>query len=92
MESFTDRNDRSERQRCSCCNHPLRLLEDPRSLALFMEVKSAQRRALRCMNCGQVICRDCRLDGFRCACGCNAWVALPYLESAAVKSTEHQVA
>ena len=90
MVSFTDRN---QRQRCSCCDHPIRLLEDPRSLALFLEVKSAQRRALRCMNCGQVLCGDCSsLDSFRCACGCNAWVALPYLESPAAASAEHQVA
>jgi hypothetical protein len=92
MASFISINDRSKRQRCSCCGHRIRLLGDQRSLSLFLGVKSAQRRASLCMNCGRVLCSDCNQNGFRCACGCNAWVALPYLEGSTIEAVEHQFA
>jgi len=92
MTSFISTNDRFKRQRCSCCGHRIRLLGDQRSLSLFLGVKSAQRRASLCVNCGQVLCSDCNQNGFRCACGCNAWVALPYLEGSTIEAVEHPFA
>lgn len=92
MASFISGNGRSESQHCACCDRRIRVLKDQQSLALFLIAKGAQRRALQCMNCGQVLCRDCSRNGFRCACGCNAWVALPYLEGSPVEAAEHQFA
>lgn len=92
MVPFISLTDRSASQCCSCCGHRIRLLGDPQSLSIFLGVKSAQRRASRCMSCGQVLCSDCSRDSYRCACGCNAWVALPYLEGATAEATEHHFA
>ena len=86
MVSYSRRNDRSRSRRCSCCDNRIRLLNDPQSLALFIGLKSAQRRAHQCMSCGQILCNDCHDNGFQCACGCNAWVALPCLEGSTVEA------
>ena len=92
MVAFISINDRSASQYCSCCGRRIRLLGDPQSLSLFLGVKSTQRRASRCMNCRQVLCSDCSRDSYRCACGCNAWVALPYIEYSSADAAEHQFA
>ena len=67
-------------QTCTCCGRHIRLLGDQHSLALFLEEKSLQRRAFQCVNCGAVICRECRQKGLGCVCRSNAWLARPYLD------------
>lgn len=88
MVPFISRNDRFKNPRCSCCDRRIRLLGDQQSLALFLGTKSAQRRAFQCVNCGQVLCNDCSHNGYQCACKCNAWVALPYLEDSTGEAAE----
>lgn len=92
MVSFISRENRYGVRRCVHCDHRIRLLGDPQSVALFLDAKSAQRRAHQCMNCGQVICSDCGRNEFRCACGCNAWVALPYLADSIAAPAGHRFA
>jgi hypothetical protein len=69
------------RQICVCCGRPIRLL-DRQDLALFIKETSLHRRAFQCINCGDVICRECRNNGALCVCGSNAWLARPYLGDA----------
>ena len=88
MVSFLRLSDHSKSQCCSCCGHWIRMLGDPQILSLFLGIKSAQRRAFQCVNCGQVLCQDCCQDGYRCACGCNAWVAVPYFEESTTEADE----
>lgn len=92
MVSFISKNDRLKNQRCSCCDRPIRLLGDQQSLSLFLGAKSTQRRGFQCVNCGQVLCNDCSHDGYLCACRCNAWVALPYLECSTSETVERKFA
>jgi hypothetical protein len=70
-------------QGCSCCGRPIMQLADYRNLIRFMEKTSVQRRGFQCMNCGQITCYECSNKISRCACGSNAWVATPYVESTA---------
>jgi hypothetical protein len=88
--SISKETDHPYWQTCACCGRRIRLLVDQESLALFLEEKSMQRRGFQCMNCGDVICRECREIGALCACRCNAWMARPYLDLAEVRLTEHQ--
>ncbi len=67
-------------QPCLRCGRKMKMLDHRRDLATFLAYRSAQRRGLRCMNCGQATCFKCSDKGFCCACMSNAWVALPYLE------------
>ena len=78
--------DQSFWQTCGCCGRHIRLLGDQPSLAIFLEEKSLQRRGFQCMNCNEVICRDCRENGATCTCRCNAWIPRPYLDLSVVKS------
>lgn len=86
MPPLSPQTDPSSWQTCGYCGRRIRLLGDHRSLALFLEAKSLQRRAFQCMNCGDVICRECRENGAACVCRCNAWLARPYLDSSVVRS------
>ena len=76
---------------CTFCDCRIRLLEDPQSLALFLGAKSVQRRALLCMNCGRLLCKECSQNEFWCSCGSNAWVALPYLGDSTVEEGAYPV-
>lgn len=86
MISIANETEKTYWQACACCGHPIRLLGDPQSLELFLEEKSLQRRAFQCMNCGDVICLECRDKGAMCVCRSNAWLARPYLELFMVES------
>ena len=73
-------------QTCECCGRRIQWLADRLELSLFLEEKSLRRRAFQCMNCGQVICSDCRSEGACCVCRGNAWVARPYLDLSVIRS------
>lgn len=73
-------------QTCGCCGRHIRLLGDQPSLALFLEAKLLQRRGFQCINCKEVICKDCREKNATCVCRCNAWIARPYLDLSVVRS------
>jgi hypothetical protein len=73
-------------QACACCGRPIRLLGDQQSLVLFLEDETLQRRAFQCINCGNLICLECREKGGMCGCRSNAWLARPYLELFMVES------
>jgi hypothetical protein len=92
MITFISKNDRYKNRRCSCCDRRIRLLGDQQSLELFLGTKSSQRRAYKCVNCGQILCSECSHNGHQCACRCNAWVALPYLEGSTDEAVERQIA
>lgn len=66
---------------CCGCGKSITLLASQKSLALFYAEATMQRRGLRCMNCGEVTCYECRQNEGCCHCMSNAWVALPYLEN-----------
>jgi len=83
--SISTKTDQSFWQTCGCCGRHIRLLADQPSLALFLEAKSLQRRGFQCMNCKAVICKECRENGAACVCGCNAWIATPYLDLSVVR-------
>ena len=80
----------AESQNCINCGQRIALLDDHLNLALFLGEASAQRRGYRCMNCGQVTCFECSRKHCQCACGSNAWVALPYLERTAAGASAYQ--
>jgi hypothetical protein len=84
--SLSTETDPSYWQTCRCCGRHIRLLADQPSLALFLEAKSLQRRGFQCMNCKEVICKACRENGSTCVCGCNAWIARPYLDLSVVRA------
>jgi hypothetical protein len=84
--TISTETDQSFQQTCGCCGHHIRLLADQSSLALFLEAKSLQRRGFQCINCGEVTCKECRENGATCVCGCNAWVATPYLDLSVVRA------
>ena len=69
-------------KRCTCCGLKIKPLGSPGSLVYFMGASSVQRRGFQCANCGQVTCYECSATECRCTCNSNAWVAMPYLESA----------
>ncbi|MGD9008201.1 MAG: hypothetical protein PVG41_09775 [Desulfobacteraceae bacterium] len=81
-----------KRQGCSSCGRPIMQLADFQSLIRFMEQTSAQRRGFQCMNCRQITCYECSNKISRCACGSNAWVATPYVESTAKERFAHTTA
>ena len=76
-------------QICCCCGRPIMQLADYRSLVRFLEEASAQRRGFQCMNCRQITCCECSNKLSRCACGSNAWVATPYVESKPKETFAH---
>jgi hypothetical protein len=88
MVSNHDSADQTDRQICTCsgCGRRITLLRELQSLALYLGETSVQRRGFQCANCKQVICFECSHCGHCCTCRCNAWVALPYLESMAMGS------
>ncbi len=65
---------------CLCCGESIKLLGNHQLLINFLQEKSERRRGFRCQNCKQMVCFECGGNGFRCDCGSNAWVALPYLK------------
>jgi hypothetical protein len=80
-------------QACTCygCGARIMLLGELQNLSRYLFETSVRRRGYQCIICKQVICSDCSHDGHRCACGCNARVALPYLESMAMRSVAQQM-
>lgn len=82
----------TNRQVCSGCGSRIMQLADYQSLICFLEVASAQRRGFLCMNCRQITCCECSNNLSRCACGSNAWVATPYVESTAKETFAHTTA
>ncbi len=86
MITRTTPADRPNGQTCGVCGRRIRLLADPQSLTIYLEDKSLQRRAFQCINCGEVICRECREKGAACTCRSNAWLARPYLDLSVVRS------
>ena len=75
-----NKSDQTAWQCCIGCGHPIRLLNDHQSLVIFLGETIMQRRGYRCMNCTQATCFECSEILSQCACGSNAWVALPYLD------------
>ena len=73
-------------QTCACCGRRIRLLGDRQSLEVFLEEKLLQRRGFQCINCGNVICRECHESGAMCVCSSNAWLARPYLDISTVSA------
>lgn len=65
---------------CACCGKPIRRLADHESLTLFLEETALQRRSFQCVNCGRVVCYQCGVNGYRCTCRSNAWIAIPCLD------------
>jgi hypothetical protein len=77
---------------CTCCGRRIIQLADHKSLIYFLEESSMQRRGFQCMNCMKVTCYECSNNLRRCACGSNAWVATPYVESVAKETLAHSTA
>jgi hypothetical protein len=91
MAYFITNIGRNAWQECTCCHHRLKLLDNWQSLAIFLGARDTRRRAFQCMNCGRVLCKDCRHSGFSCFCGSNAWVAVPYLKESMARADEYLI-
>ena len=86
MNSTIDPHKPRMEKTCSCCGRAIRLLDDRQTLSLFLCMTTLQQRAFRCMNCGRVVCHNCRMNGSDCICRSNAWVAVPCLENSPTAS------
>ena len=82
----------ANRQVCSCCGRRIMQLEDYQSVVRFLQEQSAQRRGFQCMNCRLITCFECSRKLKRCACGSNAWIATPYVETTPKETFAHVTA